>query len=273
MIQVQGHRGARGALPENTLPSFHFAVEAGADLLELDIGVSRDGILMVAHDFFLNPKIQKWRDGRAIGKEEPLRAFTAEQLRGLDCGSVLDPGFPKQKAVAGASMPTLADVFDYVREMKHPNAAKVGFNIEIKSVPAGDGLLHPKPRDYAKLVVSALKTRGLGKRVLVQSFDHRVLAEIRKLDKTLRLSALTGDVALDYVPIAKKLKVQAVSAQQYWITRADVIALHKAKIRVFVWTANEERDWERLVQMKVDGIITDYPAELLAFLRARKLHA
>ena len=272
MLSVQGHRGARGALPENTLPAFHYAIEVGADMLELDIGVTRDGALMVAHDFFLNAQLQRWRDGRAIGKEEPLHAFTAEQLRGLDCGSQTDPAFPKQKAVQGASMPTLEDVFDYVRDMKHPHAKNVGFNVEIKSIPAGDGLLHPKPREFAKLVVSALKKRALGNRIVVQSFDHRVLAEIRKLDKTLRLSALTGDVALDYVSMAKKLKVQAVSAQMYWITRADVLALHKAKVRVFTWTANEMRDWERLIALKVDGIITDYPAELLEFLRSRKLH-
>lgn len=269
-ITVQGHRGARGTFPENTLPAFHHAIELGVKAVELDIVVARDHALMVAHDLLLNPAIQRWKDGRTVDSTQTVYSLGAGQLRELDCGAIKNPRFPYQRTVPGAVMPTLDELFAYVNEMSHPNATAVYFNIELKSLPAGDGRLHPKPREYAKLLVAAVKRSGWRDRVCVQSFDHRLLAEVRKLDRALHLSALFSENAVDYVAVAKKLGVQMVSVHKDWVTRADVRALHEAKRKVFVWTANEQRDWERLASLKVDSIITDYPAELLEFLRTKQ---
>lgn len=272
MISVQGHRGARGILPENTLPAFAQAVQVGADFLELDIGVTRDGVLIITHDPFLNPRIQRWKNGKAIAPETAIHALSLEEIRGIDCGSLKNPEFPRQSICPGEGIPTLAELFESIAKLEHPNAKKIIFNIELKSVPAGDGWLQPKPKKFASLVLALVRKFQMRERVVLQSFDHRVLAEIRKLDKKIFLSALFSDNSLDYLLVAKRLGVQAISAHMHWITRADVLALQRKKIQVFVWTANEERDWQRLAKLGVDSIISDYPEELLRFLGSRKLH-
>ena len=270
MIEVEGHRGARGHAPENTLPSFAAAVEAGVDWIELDLGVSRDRELIVAHDFFLSPAIHTWKDGRKImPMATPLHSLSREELRGLDCGAKLDPKFPQQVASPGAAMPSLADLVRFMDLL--PAAKKIRLNLELKSLPAGDGLLHPKPRDFAKLVWRNLNDLGLLSRIVVQSFDHRLVAELRRLGPRLPLSLLFGENATDYALLAGRAKVKEVSVNQYWLGANEARELRRKKIRIRAWTANEERDWERLVDLKVSTIITDYPAELAAFLRKKRL--
>jgi len=116
-----------------------------------------------------------------------------------------------------------------------------------------------------------VRARGMQARVSIQSFDHRILAEVRKQAPTVALAALIGKCLPDLVALNSNLKAEIISPSKDWITIADVEALHKAGTRVVVWTANTPEEWDRLIDMKVDGIITDDPAALIDYLKARKL--
>jgi glycerophosphoryl diester phosphodiesterase len=168
-------------------------------------------------------------------------------------------------------MPSLKELVQFLSLL--PAAKNLRLNLELKSLPAGDGILHPKPKSFAQLVWKNIKALGIERNVVVQSFDHRLIAELKKLSPKLPLSLLFADNSVDYALVATKMKVKEVSVNQYWLSEASARELRRKKIRIRVWTANEERDWERLAKLKVNSIITDYPGELRAFLRRKRLHA
>lgn len=263
---MQGHRGARAVLPENTLAAFRHALEAGVDVLELDLHITKDDVLVVAHD----PRVPAWctssrkEDARAT-EGTPLRTLTLAQVKELDCGSIVNPRFPKQRAVPGEKMATLEEVLALAVVPRAGGKSAVRFNIETKSVP-GDVELTAPPARFAALVVEAIDRAKLRSRVSVQSFDHRVLREVKKLADDIVLVALVDESLPDLVAVARAAQADIVSPSFNWLTADDVTRLHEAKLRVVVWTVNEPKDWARMIAMGVDGIITDDPAALMAWL-------
>jgi glycerophosphoryl diester phosphodiesterase len=266
MLEVQGHRGARAARPENTLAAFEYAIEAGVDTLELDVNVTKDDRVVVVHDQKINVELCLGPNDEKLTSSPSIRALTFQELRAFDCGSTRHPRFPKQVLVPKARIPALEEVFELVKTSKHAGAKKVKLNIETKSVP-GLPDLSPSPHRFARLVVDLIRKSGLEDRVILQSFDHRTLAEAKKLAPRLTLSVLSNDVHPDYVAMAASVGAAIVSPNKDWITKADVERLHAAKIRVIPWTANTPAEWRALIEMGVDGIITDDPAALLAYVR------
>ncbi|MFO0722698.1 MAG: glycerophosphodiester phosphodiesterase [Myxococcota bacterium] len=266
-LEIQGHRGARAARPENTLPAFEHGLEVGADVLELDLLVTRDDQLVIGHDPILNPEICLDPSGKPLAGEVLVRSLRLEELQRYDCGSLRHPRFPRQVLVPKTKMPTLSELFALVRARK--DAARVRFNVEIKSVP-GRPELGPPPEAFAKLLVDLLAKEKMSAQVVVQSFDHRTLREVHRLNKDLAISALTSDNYLDYVAIARGLGAKIISPDQLWITAEAVKELHAAGVRVIPWTANSEAEWARLIGLGVDGIITDDPEGLRRYLSARR---
>ena len=256
-IAVHGHRGARAAFPENTLAAFAFAIDAGAGYIELDIQATRDGFLVVCHDPALRRRIYQGPPGRRV-----VSRLTLAELRRFDCGSVTDPRFPRQIAVPGARIPTLDEVLALACR------GDFRFNIEVKTFPrrpqAG-----PPPEALASLAVEAVGRRGLGPRVEMQSFDLRVLRAIRDLDPALPLAALCQFGRRDFLRLAREAGATTLGPYQRLVTRAGVARAHAAGFRVVPWTANRPRDWARLIRAGVDGIISDDPAGLIAYLRER----
>jgi glycerophosphoryl diester phosphodiesterase len=268
-IEVQGHRGARAARPENTLPAFEYAIEVGADVLELDVCVTKDDRLVIGHDPILSPEICLAPDGKKIDREIKVAELTLAELRQYDCGTLQHPRFAAQRAVPGAKMPSLEELIAFLASSKLPRAKTIGLNIELKSVP-GRSDLGPPPERWAALIVPILQKAKLGSRTTIQSFDHRTLRAIKKLDPKQRIAALISDNFLDFVAVAKSIGAEVVSPDQLWITAEAVEELHRAGIRVVPWTANDPPSWKRLIEMKVDGIITDDPAGLLEFLGRKR---
>lgn len=259
-ITVQGHRGARTVRPENTLPAFEYAIEAGADVLELDLGVTSDNVLVVHHDQTINLKICQGPEG-----ETAIRRLTLAQVKQFDCGSRRAEGFPRQELAPGAKIPTLDEVLALAPK------GSFWFNIEIKSNPKRPDLA-PEPEEFARLVAEAVRKHGLEKRVVVQSFDWRNLKALKAIAPELRLAALYGGVPKDFVKIAEEAGgVPIVSPHHLLVTRGRVQKAHKAGLTVVPWTANDEKQWNRLIKANVDSIITDDPAALIEHLRARKL--
>ncbi|HBB67833.1 MAG TPA: hypothetical protein DCZ93_11160, partial [Elusimicrobia bacterium] len=171
-IAVHGHRGSRGTAPENTIPAFKAALMAGADVLEMDMGVTRDNVLVISHEPRVTPERCLGPDGAKLEKAVPIRSLTLAELKKYDCGSLVNPKFPRQIAAPGERMPTLDEVFALVKASPYPAAAKVEFNIETKIFPA-EPELSPAPAGFARLVVDAVKKAGMEARVMVQSFDVR----------------------------------------------------------------------------------------------------
>lgn len=259
-ILVQGHRGARAVRPENTLVAFEYAIAAGADVLELDLNVTKDDVLVVTHDAHINTKIC-----RGPGGETAIRRLTVEQVKQWDCGAVVNPEFPRQQAAPGARIPTLDEVLELA------GRGNFEFNIEMKSDPRQPELA-PEPRRFAELTAAAVRRHELEARVMVQSFDFRTLRALKEVAPELRQAALYSGLPRDFVEISREAGGAAiVSPQHLLVTRERVQRAHEAGLKVVPWTANTLEAWERLIGAGVDAIITDDPAGLIAHLRAKGL--
>jgi glycerophosphoryl diester phosphodiesterase len=267
--KVHGHRGCRGVLPENTLAAFDEALRIGADVLELDMGVTKDGVVVVSHNKQLDGTLCLGPDGKPA-EALPIHSLSLEQLQSYDCGALKNPHFPRQSPRPGQRIPRLADVFELVKGSTYPAAAGVEFNIETKIVP-NEPDLSPVPKEFARLVVETVAKYGLESRVIVQSFDRRTLEEVREIEPRIRLAMLISDNLPDLAAIAAAQKVEIISPNALWITRSDVDALHKLGVQVVPWTVNSEAGWTGMLALGADAIITDYPADLIAWMKARGL--
>ena len=293
-IEIQGHRGARGLLPENTIPSFERAIELGVDVLELDLGLTRDRVPVVHHDRRLDPDRTRDPAGGWLAPPGPLlAAHELAELSGFDVGRAAPGGrtaeqFPDQAPRDGTRIPTLAEVLALGRR---PGAGAIRFNIETKLSP-----LAPEetaaPEEFAHAVVAVLRAEGMIDRAVVQSFDWRVLFEARNLAPDLSTVCLTAERRwLDNIlrgrpgpsPWTAGLDIEAFDGSVPRLVEAAGCAVwspfhrdldeealteaHALGLRVVVWTVNEVDDMLGLARLGVDGIITDYPdraAEALA---------
>ncbi len=272
-IEVHGHRGARAMRPENTLPAFEYAIEAGADVLEFDLTVTKDDQILVTHDLEINPEICLAPGGKKIeGKHGPaIRSLTLAEAQAYDCGTLINSKFPKQTPVPGTRMPTLAQVFQMVKDSKNPNAARVQFNIETKIVPTRPDL-SPEPAPFVRQILAIVDHFGMRNRVILQSFDHRTLVEAKKIAPKLRTSALVSDNFMaDWVGLARAARADFISPDSDWIDRPTVDKLHAAGVKVAPWTVNDAEGWDRMVKLGADAVITDDPAGLITYLKAKGL--
>jgi glycerophosphoryl diester phosphodiesterase len=267
---VHGHRGTRGLRPENTLPAFSEALRAGADFLELDMDVTKDNVVVVSHEPKVTPERCLAPDGKRLEKAIPIHTLTFEELRKYDCGSLPNPKFPRQVLVPGTPMPSLDEVFSLVENSTYPAAATEGFNIETKIFPS-QPQLNPAPAEFAKLVMDVVRKHHMEKRVIVQSFDVRTLREIKKLAPSVRTSQLTDDNLLAIVPALKADGTDIWSPNGAWVTPASVKEAQAAGIQVAPWTLDTQKEWDLAIAAGVDAIITDYPGDLIDYLKAKKL--
>jgi len=302
-VEIQGHRGARGLAPENTIPAFSRALALGVDTLELDVAVTRDGVVVVAHDPFLNPNFTRGPDGRWLeGKGPAINELTYEELARYDVGR-LKPGtgyaqqYPDQVAVDGTRMPRLADVFALVRDA---GDARVRFNIETKLSPlAPQETLAPEP--LARALIAEVRRAGVEKRTTIQSFDWRTLQVVRKEAPEIVTGYLTArQKFLDNICAgAGTPAAPAACAPSPWtagfqlrehgsipamiraaggrvwspfhqdIDAAAVKQAHALDLRVVPWTVNDAARAQELLDMGVDGIITDRPDRITPLVRGR----
>ncbi len=259
LLLVYGHRGARALLPENTLAGFEYAISAGADALELDVSVTRDDVVVVAHDPKLNRAIC-----RSLGLPRIIRELTLAEIERWDCGSLRHPRFPHQAPVPGARVPTLDQV------LALSGRGHFLFNIEVKSFPERPTLA-PPPEQFAGLVYQAIRRHGIENRVIVQSFDFRILDAMRRLAPEIRLGALYAGARRNLAAIGHRAGADIVAPYHRLASAKRVRQAHAAGLEVVVWTANRPRDWRRLIAAGVDGIITDNPEALLTYLKENGL--
>lgn len=222
------------------------------------MAVTKDNVLVVSHDPILHPPVCSGPQPAAM-----IHQLTLAQVREWDCGAVRNPAFATQQPIPGTRMPTLDQVFDLA-----PRGG-FAFNIETKSSPEHPEYT-PPPDEFVKLVLARIRAHKLEKRIILQSFDWRTLVAMRKLAPEIRLSALTEKDTRDFVAIAKDAaNAEIVSPIASLVTPEKVAAAHKAGIQVVPWTANTPEAWDRLIAAKVDAIISDDPAALIAYLRSK----
>jgi glycerophosphoryl diester phosphodiesterase len=283
-LDLQGHRGARGLAPENTLPAFARALSLGVTTLEMDCAITRDGVVVVSHDPALNPDITRGPDGRFLERTGPaIWSLAHKELQAYDVGR-LNPSreyakrWPQQQAVDGTRIPRLADVFALVRKSGNE---RVRFNIETKISPLAPGET-TGAEDFARRLVAAIREGGMARRATIQSFDWRTLAVVQKEAPEIATVYLTVEKGFmdsigaaqgespwtgahryrDHGSVPKLVKAAggAVWSPYYAeITREQVREAQALGLKVVVWTVNQPADMRRMIEWGVDGIISDRP--------------
>jgi glycerophosphoryl diester phosphodiesterase len=264
-FDVQGHRGARGHAPENTLPGFERALQMGVTTLELDVGVTRDGVVVIHHDRALNPDTTRGPGGQWIEAPGPLlKDLSFEQLQRYDVGRIR-PGseyakrFAHQQAVDGTRVPRLSEVL----------SRPVRFNIETKLSPeAPHETLAPGP--FARAVIAEVRKAGAAARTTIQSFDWRTLKVVEQEAPEIATAYLTGRSNAE--PGAVHAAGGRIWSPDFTtLTPQKLAAARGLGLKLIPWTVNEPADIARVLDMKVQGIISDYPDRVLVELRRRGL--
>lgn len=304
-FDVQGHRGARGLLPENTLPGIELAMEIGVSTIELDLGVTKDRQVVVAHDPYINPRLCLNADGTPIGVDSLgygpfIMNLTLKDVQSFDCGSLNpDPArFPEPPRVnlPGTPIPTLQDVFDQAEE----KGSSVTFNLELKIHP-----LYPvtvPDEEFVTAVLEVIRRNGMAARVVIQSFYWPALERVKNLAPSIRTAALLGDdtykslndstpspwlngidfeesggtslgllrAAESYIDIFSPYWELVVPEDSLFLG-STVKEIQRAGFEVIPWTVNNTETMSQLIELGVDGIITDYPDRLVALLREKRI--
>lgn len=296
-IDLQGHRGARWVLPENTLPGFDHALKQGVTTLELDVVATRDDVLVISHDPALNPDITRDTSGRFLTAHGPnIIDLTWEQLQAYDVGRI-KPGtryaetFREQTALDGTRIPRLRDLFAMVRAQGNRT---VQFAIETKITPLRSDQT-PPPERFADLLLQEVDDAGVAGRVTVQSFDWRTLRRVQQLRPGMPTSYLTAQfTSLDNLQIkagrdsawtagfqyrehGSVPRMVKAAGGTYWSSfwrELDATRVREAQslgLKVLAWTVNERDAMNQLLDMGVDGLITDRPELGAQVLRERGL--
>ena len=284
-FDLEGHRGARGLAPENTLPAFAKALSLGVSTLELDVGVTRDGVVVISHERGMTPNIARGPDGRWISQPGPLiHDLTYAELERYDVGR-LNPAtryarkFPDQVPVDGTHVPRLAELFALVKKSGNKS---VRFNIETKLSPEAPADTLP-PEPFVRALIAAIRAGRMEKRSMIQSFDWRTLKILQKEAPqipTVYLSARrswldnirVGDPAgspwtaglkfADYGSVPKMVKAAGGAVwSPFWgdLDAAKVAEAHALGLKVIPWTASTRAQIDAILALKVDGLITDRP--------------
>ncbi len=299
-VEIQGHRGARGLAPENTLAGFEMALGVGVHVLELDVGMSADGVPVISHDRRIKADLAR-RDGVWLSEDGPaLMELTYAQIRLLDVGRIR-PGtryaerFAGQAGRDGEPIPRLADLFDMVLRA---GADQIRFNIEIKTSPLAPEETFPAAR-IADAVVELVRNNGLAGRVSIQSSDWATLVHVQRTAPAIATAYLTASQRwLDNLergksgpspwtagydldqfgsgPVAVPRAVAAAGGAIWspYFKEVSAEALAEARslgLKVVVWTVNAAPDMARMADLGVDGIISDVPDALRRVLADRGL--
>src|SRR5689334_4401689 len=265
-FDIEGHRGCRGLMPENTIPAMMKALELGVTTLEMDAVITKDKQVILSHEPFFNHEITTGPDGKYITEQDErnlnIYHMTYAQTQTYDVGLKPHPRFPNQRRLK-ATKPLLREVIENVEAYhKLKGGQPVFYNIETKTQPATDNLYHPAPEEFVRTLMNVINTEKISNRVIIQSFDFRTLQIIHKRYPTMRTAALIED--FDKRPLEEQLKTLGFMPTIYspaysLVTKELVDKCHERQIKVIPWTVNDKAAIGQMKAVGVDGIITDYP--------------
>ena len=271
-FDIEGHRGTRGWMPENTIPAFEKGLQLGVDTLELDVVVTKDGKLVVSHEPWFSSVISLDKDGKPIPVDKQrdynIYKMTYAEVKQFDVGSIGNKDFPQQQKMK-VSKPLLADVFKEIDKYARKNKRTLPrYNIEIKTEPGGDDVFNPKPDVFARIVFDEITNAKMEKNVIVQSFDVRALQEMRKLSKDIPLSLLVSNKDGVVKNLERLGFKPEIYSPNYLLVDADAVTIcHDRLIKIIPWTVNEPADLEKMKSFDLDGLITDYPDRAVKVFR------
>jgi glycerophosphoryl diester phosphodiesterase len=265
-IDYQAHRGGRGLMPENTIAAMLAVMDnKKVTTLEMDLAITKDKQVVVSHDPILNPLITTKPDGSFIKATELNKNIIYQMdyatLAKYDVGLKMHPGFTSQKKLA-AVIPTLSSLIDSVEEKSKTIGRKMNYNIEIKSVEGNDDTEHPAPDEFVELVVSTLQKKNILDRTSLQSFDLRPLRVLHEKYPSIKTAYLV--FGADCANAEKQISLLGFQPTIYspeykYVNQAMIDYCHQKNIQVIPWTVNTKEEINALIELKVDGIITDYP--------------
>jgi len=263
-----GHRGTRGLMPENTIPSMTKAIQLGADMVEMDIHITRDGKVVVYHDESFDPAYTLMPDGSEINKAE-RKKYTFYQMDYADIrpfiiGKKVNAAYPKQQQLPTYA-PLLGELIDSVDHFTKVNHLKsVYYLVEIKSNEKTDGFDQPAPDEYIDKVMKVLNPKKLGNHLIIQSFDMRPLQVLHKKHPNIALGFLTGDKNVTMNDNLTKLGFNPTFYNPHvgLVTSEMIDKCHKEGMLIMPWTVNDVAEMKKIKAMNVDGIITDYVNDL-----------
>ena len=293
-FDLQAHRGGRGLAPENTLGAFRQAAALGVTSIETDLAITKDDVVVLSHEPRLNPDLVRGPDGNWIAGVGPtIRSLTLAELKRYDIGRINPASpysrmFPRQIAIDGERFPVLSEVYAAI-------PAPMRFNIEIKTDPTRPNET-ANPGYFTRLVVDAVKDSKAVERTMIQSFDWRTLREVRKMAPEIPTACLTIETnnsnnvrrddptpspwlgGLDPKAHGGSVPRLAQAAgcavwSPFWrnLTPETLAESHKLGLQVIPWTVNAANDIARLIDQKVDGLITDYPEQGMAIAAEKGL--
>ena len=284
-FDLQGHRGARGLAPENTLPAFERALAIGVHTLELDVGLTRDGVLVISHDPRLNPEITRGADGRFLDGPGPLiHHSTLAELQRYELGRIQPGGryaaqFPDQVAVDGTRMPTLAALFALVQRSGN-GALRLDIETKVSPLAPADTAT---PEVMARALIAEIRRAGLAERCTIQSFDWRSLQLVQREAPEIATAYLTaqqrwldnlaadadgsspwtaGFLLREHGSVPRLVKAAGGRLWSAYFNDLDAAKVKEAQalgLQVLAWTVNQPADIARLLDMGVDGLISDRP--------------
>lgn len=267
-LDVQGHRGCRGLLPENTIPAFKKAIDLGVTTLELDLVISKDGEVIISHEPFFSHEISKDPNGELIAeateRQHNVYELTYEEIKRYDVGSKGNPRFPNQELFS-VYKPSFKDmVKDIETYVVEQSAKKPLYNIEIKRQAKFDNQFHPDAKTFAAHVVNVVEELGITDRTFIQSFDIESLQETQKLNDKIKLVYLIQNKNSTQDNIELLGFTPEVYSPYFKLINQEVLDhCQKLNMQLIPWTVNEESDMKHMISLKVDGIITDYPDRLM----------
>jgi glycerophosphoryl diester phosphodiesterase len=265
-FDVQGHRGCRGLMPENTIPAMLKALDLGVTTLEMDVVVSKDNKVVVSHEPWFATEITTKPDGSFIKPGEAMQynifQMNYDEIAKYDVGLKPHPRFPKQQKIK-VIKPLLADLFDSVAEnMKIRRRPFPYFNIETKCLPAGDGRFHPKPAEFVELLMAIIKEKQLEEQVIIQSFDFRTLQYLHEKYPAIKTAMLIEDSDVnDFEGQLNRLGyTPQVYSPNHTLVDDDLVKqCHDKGMKIIPWTVNDVKQFKKLRKLGIDGVITDYP--------------
>lgn len=265
-FDLQGHRGCRGVMPENTIPAFLKALEIGVNTLEMDAVITSDFQVILSHEPFFSHEITTKPDGTYVteAEERSLNIFqmTFSQTQQFDVGLKPHPRFSLQQKMP-VHKPLLAEMFDSVIQYCQSNKVSLPFfNIETKSNPATDNIFHPEPGKFVDLMMQVIMDKQVAEQTIIQSFDFRTLQYLHQHYPFIKTAALVEDD--DNIHLEGQLEKLGFTPAIYspaWelVTPGLVKACREKGIKLVPWTVNDQTEMLRLKKMGVDGLITDFP--------------
>ncbi|RAI99825.1 glycerophosphoryl diester phosphodiesterase [Chitinophaga skermanii] len=262
----EGHRGARGLVPENTIPAMKKAIDLGVTTLEMDASITKDLQVILSHDPYINQDIATSPNGQPVTKDEAKKLIIYQMdyatVQKYDVGQRGNPRFPQQEKMA-VTKPKLATVIaEAEKYAKEKHVTPLWYNIETKTNPKTDNVRHPEPAQFVALLMKVIEEGGIIDRTVIQSFDRRTLQVLHKTHPHVKTSYLIEDYnknTLDQNLADLGFTPTVYSPHYSLVTPALVKACHDKNIKLVPWTVNDKEDIKKLKEMGVDGIITDYP--------------